>query len=77
MRARVSQPRNPVDDVDRKIEPVDLISNRQLQWRIDVSFLFVAAHVNVDVICAAVGELMDEPRVAVEIEDHWLIRGEQ
>ena len=39
--------------------------------------LLVAAHVDVVVVVELVGELVDQPRVAVEVEDHRLVEREQ
>src|SRR5208282_2972546 len=71
------QPGNAIDDVDGKVEAIDLIYDREFQRRIDVALLFVPAHVNVVVIRPPIGELVDEPRVSVEIENDGLVFGKQ
>ena len=68
---------NPVDDVDRQIETVDLVPHGQLERRIDIAMFLVAAHVEVLVVGAAVGELVNQPGVAVEVENDRLVGGEQ
>ena len=67
------QPGNAIDDVDRQIEPVDLIADCELQRRIDVALFLVASHVDVSMIRPAIGELVDEPGISVEVEDDGLI----
>ena len=39
--------------------------------------LLVAAHMNVVLARPAVSEAMDQTRIAVEVEDHRLVRGEK
>ena len=75
--ARTGQPGHPVDHVDHQIEAVDLVEDRELERRVDVALLLVAAHVQVLVVREAVGELVDQPGIAVEVEDHRLVGGEQ
>ena len=71
--ALVAQARHPVDDVDHQVEAVHLVQDRELQRRVDVALLLVAAHVQVVVVVEAVGELVDQPRIAVEVEDDRLV----
>ena len=66
-----------VDDVDGQVEAVDLVVDRQLQRRVDVALLLVAADVQVVVVRAAVGQPVDQPGIAVEVEDDRLVVGEQ
>ena len=70
------QPRDPVDYVDSQIKPVDLVFYSQLQRRIDVTVLFVSAHVQIFVVCAPVCELVNQPGIAVKVEDNGLVGGE-
>ena len=72
-----TEPRHAVDRVDRQAEPVGLVADRQLQRRVDVPLLLVAAHVDVVLAGPAVGQPVDQPGVGVEVEDHRLVRGEQ
>ena len=62
-----------VDDVDGEVEAVDLVEDGELERRVDVALLLVAAHVDVVVVLAAVGELVDERGVGVEVEDDGLV----
>src|SRR5262249_31991971 len=65
--------RHPIDDVDGDAEAVDLVLDGQIERRVDVALLFVAAHVHVSVIGTAVGQPMDQPRIAVGVEDDRLV----
>src|SRR5512146_139199 len=71
------EPRHAVDRVDGEVEAVGLVFDRQLERRVDAAEFLVAAHVQVDVIGPAVGELVNQPRVSVKIEDDRLVDGEQ
>src|SRR5262245_31607482 len=77
VRARDPQARDAIDDVDGETEAVDLVANGEIERRVDVALLFVAAHVQVLVIGAPVGQSMDQPGIAVEVEDDRLVCGEQ
>src|ERR1043166_8624324 len=68
--------RYPVNGINGQAEAVGLITDRQFQRRVDVSLLFVAAHVKVVLARSTVDEAMDEPRVGMKVEHHWLIRSE-
>src|SRR5580692_11894561 len=54
-------------------EAVGLVADGQLQRRIDVAVLLVAAHVDVALARPPVGESVDQPRVSVEGKDHRLV----
>ena len=60
---------HPVNDVDRQTETIDLVQDRQIERRVDVSFFLVTAHVQVLVIGTLVGQAVDQPGIAVEVED--------
>ncbi len=51
---------NAIDDIDRQVEPVDLIADCELKRRIDVALFLVGPHVDVSMICPAIRKLMDE-----------------
>ena len=72
-----AQARNAVDDIDRQVEAVDLIEDREFQRRVDVAFFLVSAHMNVVVIRAAVAQLVNQRGVGVEVEDDRLVGGEE
>ena len=68
---------NAIDDVHREIEAVDLVEDGELERRVDIAFFLVTANVEVVVISPAVGELVDERGVGVEVEDDGLVDGEE
>ena len=72
-----AQPRHPIDHVDHQVEARRSVQHRQLQRRVDVPLLAVAVDVQVLLALEAVGELVDQRRVAVEVEDDRLVGGEQ
>ena len=67
----------PIDDIDDQMEAGCFIQHRQFERRVDVAFFLVAAHMQVLMPLESIGELVDEPRVAMKVEDDRLIRGEQ
>ena len=75
--ALVAQLRHAIDHVDDQVEARRLVQHRQLERRVDVALLLVAVHVQVLVALEAVGELVDQPGIAVEVEDDRLVRREQ
>src|SRR5579871_5490501 len=77
MCADALQSGDAVDGVDGKAEAVGFVVDRQLHRRIDVTFFLVAAHMQVLVVSAPVGQSMDQPRISMEIEDDRLVRREQ
>src|SRR5208337_5227310 len=66
MRSYPLQFPHAVNGVDGETEAVGLIVNRQLHGGVNVSLLFVAAHMQVLMICAAVSETVNQPGVAME-----------
>src|ERR1017187_9799257 len=56
VRADPLQFRDAVNRVNRKTEPVRLVVDCQLHWRVDVPFLFVTPHVHVPMVRATIGE---------------------
>ena len=59
-----------------RAEAVGLVTDGELQRRVDVALLLVAAHMDIVLTGPAVNEAMDQPRVSMEVEDHGLVRGE-
>ena len=47
---------NAINDIDCDAEPIDLVVNRKLQWRVDVALLLVTAHMQIVMVVAPVGE---------------------
>ena len=72
-----AQAGHPVDDVHDQVEPVHVVHHHHVERRGGGAFLLVAADVEVVVVGAAVGEPVDQPRVAVVGEDHRPVGGEQ
>src|ERR1700757_335061 len=77
MRADPLQSRDAVNRVNRETEPVRLVVDCQLHRRVDVALLFVAAHMQVAMVCAAVGETMNQPRITVKVKDDRLINSKE
>src|SRR5271165_3453812 len=63
-----AETRHAVDRVNGQREAVGLVTNSQLQRRVDVALFLVAAHVNAVLIRPAVGEPVDQPGVGMEVE---------
>src|SRR5271166_6376378 len=57
-----------VDGVDGQAEAVGLVADGQLQRRVDIALLLVAAHVDVVLTRPAVSEAVDQPGVSVEVK---------
>src|ERR671915_1576630 len=68
--------RHPVDDVHDEVVAVEVVEHDHVERRRGRALLPVAAHVQVGVAVAAVGEPVDEVRVAVKGEDHGPVCGE-
>ncbi len=66
-----------VDDVHDEAIAVEVVADDHVERRGRGAGLLVAAHVQVRVAGAAVGEAVDQPRIAVVREDHRLVGGEQ
>ena len=50
---------NAVNGIDGETEPVRLVVNCQFHRRIDIALLFVAADMQIPVVCAAIGETVN------------------
>ena len=70
------QLRQAVDHVDRQAEAVGLVHHHHVERRRGAAFLDIATRVQVVVAVAAVGQAVDQPRVAVEGEDDRFVGGE-
>ena len=71
--ARAAEARHPVDDVHHEVEPVEVVEHDHVERRRGRALLLVAADVEVGVVRPAVGEPVDQPRVAVVGEDDRLV----
>ena len=67
----------PVDHVHHQVEAVHVVEHEHVERRRRRALLLVAADVEVGVAVAAVGEAVDQPRVAVVGEDHRAVGGEE
>jgi len=67
--------REAVDDVADEMETIEFVLHPHVEGRGDCPFFNVAAHVQISV-GPAVGESVDQARVAVEGEDDVLVGGE-
>ena len=59
-----------------EVEAVDFVLDADVERGRDGAFLVITVNVEV-VVVAAIGQLMDESWVAVEVEDDWLVLGEE
>src|ERR1700692_2494634 len=63
---------NTIDHINRQVEAVDLIADRKFERRVDVALLFIAANMDVAVVGSAIGELVDQPRISMEVAEDRL-----
>ena len=68
---------HPVDDVHDQPVPVEVCAYDHVERGRGGALLLVAAHMQVRVVGAAVGEPVDQPRIAVVGADDGLVGGEQ
>ena len=66
----LAEPGHAVDHVHDQVEAVQVVEHDHVERRRGRALLLVAAHVEVAVVGAPVGEPVDQPRVAVVGEDH-------
>src|SRR5438309_4906163 len=67
--AAAGELRQTIDDVLDEVEAIHILQHRHIEGARDRPYLLLAARMQVRVVPAAVGEAMDEPRIAVEGED--------
>ena len=77
IRGAGSEPRDAVNDIGHEMEPVQIIQDRHIERRRRGAFFLVAAHVEIGMVGAAVGEPVNQPRIAMEGKDDRLVLGEQ
>ena len=68
---------NPVDDIHRQVEAIDLVPHGELEWGINIAMFLIAAYVKVFVVGAAVSEFVNQPGVAMKVENNRPVYGEQ
>ena len=71
------KPRSAIDDVDGQGEAIDFVVDGQFHRRVDIALFLVPAYVPIGVVGPAVRQPVNQPRVAVEIEDNRLVHCEQ
>ena len=69
--------RHALDRLDGEVEPVELVEHHHVEGRRRGALLDEAAHMHVGVVGAAIGQPVDEMRIAVEGEDHRPVAREQ
>ena len=69
--------RHAVDRIDGQAEAVGLIANSELQRRVDVALFFVAAHVDMALMRAVIGQPVDQPRIGMKVENDRPIRSKE
>jgi hypothetical protein len=62
-----------IDNVDRQVEAIDLVADGEFQWSVDVALFLVPANVDIGVVGSSISELMDQPGISMEVEDHRLV----
>src|SRR5437763_4857215 len=73
----LGEPGDAIDHVHYEVEAIEVVEHDHVERRRGRPFFLVAAHVQVPVIRAAVGEPVDQPRIAVVGEDDRPVRREQ
>src|SRR5215467_12692922 len=68
--------RNSPNGVKFELETIQVVEHHHIEWSRGSSFFLIAADVNIVVIVAAVGELVNQSRIAVISKDHRLVGGE-
>src|SRR5262249_55437180 len=69
--------RHAVDHIDGQSEAVDFVIDCQLHRGIDVAVFLIAAYVQVVVVGAVVWQPVNEPGIAVEVENKWFVHGKE
>ena len=75
--ALIAEPWNSIDGVQRELIAVEIVQHDHVEGRRRGALLLVAAHMNIVVIVPPVGQLVDHRGIAMEGEDHRLVRREQ
>ena len=69
--------RRPIDYIHRQAETIDLIVDGQFHRSIDVAFFLISTYVHVAVVGSTVSQPVNQPRVAMKIEDDWFVDRKQ
>src|SRR6476620_3606959 len=68
---------NTIDYVAYEVEAIEIVEHAHVKGRCRGALFLVATHMDVVMARTPVGQPMDQPRIAVESEDDWLISREQ
>jgi hypothetical protein len=66
-----------IDDVGHEVKAIEIIHHHHVERRHGGPFFFEAAHMQIFMVGAAIGEPLNQPRIAVVGEDNRLVGGEQ
>jgi len=66
-----------IDHIDHEVEAVDLVDDGQFERCVDISIFFIAADMETTLLIPSIDQPVNQPRIAVEIENDGLIRWEQ
>src|SRR3569623_2932677 len=69
--------RHAINHIYHQVIAVEIVAHHHVERRGGRAFLLVAAHVQVGVIAATIGEPVNQPRIAVVGKDHRFVGGEQ
>ena len=73
MPSDVAQPLDSVEHVASQVKPIELIEYRHIKGRGGRALFLVTSNMEIRVVGSSVCEAVNEPRIAVEGEDHRLI----
>src|SRR5262245_26518509 len=71
-----TQLRHPVNHVLHQVKPIKIVEHAHVERRGGCPLLFITAHVEIFVIRAAIGQAMNQPRVAVKRKNDRFLLGE-
>src|SRR5262249_20456119 len=72
-----SEVRYAINHINSQCVTIDFIVDSQFHRRIDIASLFVTANVDIFVVGPVIGEFVNQPWIAMEVEDDRLIVSKQ
>src|SRR5512132_4586690 len=72
-----SELRDAVNHVTHQVEPIEFVQHTHVERRARRTLFFIAAYVKIPVARSPVRKPVNQPGVAVEGEDDWLVCSEQ
>lgn len=63
--------------VERQLVAIQVVEHHHIEWRGGGAFFLEAAHMDIGVVVAAVGEFVNQRRVAMKGEEDRAVGGEQ